>query len=115
MAKKKEPENFDMFPVDPIIRGLGIVDVKIKDGEVVADLRGRTLVSDIASFTQDTWRKALSGYLVGLCGNEGSVIDSYINEARAEYRERLAEIAAIEEKNNKITPFSGGFAATGGA
>lgn len=102
MAKKKncEPDTIDMFPVDPIIRGLGIVDIKLKDGEVIADLRGRTLVSDIAGFSQDTWRKALAEYIVALCGNGDNVIE-YINEARQEYWERQRDIEAEQLKANE--------------
>ena len=114
MAKAKgnaQEVQLDMFPVKPKIRGLSITEFKIKEGDVIANLKGVTLTGDIAQLDDTVWKKAVAEWLVSLCGNNGSLIDSYIDEARKEAYDRDRELelqqAAMATLNNASTFPSG--------
>lgn len=107
MAKSKanaQETQLDMFPVKPEIRGLSITEFKIKEGDVIANLKGVTLTGDIASLDDTVWKKAVAEWLVSLCANDGALINSYIDEARKEAyereRDRELQQAAMAALNN---------------
>ena len=103
MPKKLDNElTVDMFPVDPEIRGLGISEFKIKAGDVFAILTGQTLVTDAASFNDETWKKSVAEWLVNLCGNHDCV-QSYLDQARKIYFDRELEREAMQNALNNVT------------
>jgi hypothetical protein len=106
MAKKVEVQQ-DLFPVAVEIYGLGVSEFKIKEDCVIATLNGRTGITDVAHVTNEVWRKAIAEWLVMLCGNEGTCIDGYINEARMRLHqladERAEALALVN--NSKVSQF----------
>ena len=110
MAKKKpivEIQN-DMFPVDPAIRGLAITEFKVNNGNVIANLTGATLVNDVAQFDQETWPKAIAEWLVNLCGNNGELIDGFIDQARQHALEVQRDREALQNAMANVKNFPAG-------
>lgn len=117
MAKDKINEKqLDIFYEEPKIVGLGIADVKIKNGEISATLIGMTNTTDLAQFNNEIWCNGLAQWLVELCGNRGDVIDGVICDARQKAFEleterelqRAAMDAAAQSNVHRLLGNSGG-------
>jgi len=95
MAKKQTEEmQLELYPEEPKIIGLGVAEFKLKSGEVHAVLHGTTNKGDAAQITDSVWQNAIAEWLVELCGNESTTIDTAINCARHAAHLRDQEIEA---------------------
>jgi hypothetical protein len=110
--KKDQYVNDDLFPVTPEIRGLGVQEFKLHDGNVRCTLTGQTLVNDVALLNDETWKKAVAEWLVALCGN-GDIVQSYLDEARAQAYAREADQEALRNAVSNVAKFPPGFSAAG--
>jgi hypothetical protein len=89
----------EMFPVDPEIRELGIVEFRLKGAVVEAALVGATNVVDVARLTLDAWRTAVADWLLRLYG--GDVVEAQMELERLWAKSQAAFIAADIQEGAK--------------
>lgn len=77
----KEQKQDDLFPVDPMITGLGITSFKLKGGNVQGILDGVTNTFDIALLDAPCWKKAIASWLVEL--HNGDVDEAMVSLKKA--------------------------------
>jgi hypothetical protein len=98
MAKQREPEQLIMFPHNPEIRALSVIDIKLKGGVVECSLIGSTEANDAAMLVPDRWAAAVAEWLVRLVDGDIHKADSMVSTAHGEF----CQIANAREADGKI-------------
>ena len=91
-----EPSQMNLFPYDPEIKNLGVIDVKLKSGMLEIYAIAATECMDIATLQPEQWARAAAGWLVRLTGGREGLADAYLNEAQGQFDQEAAAREADE-------------------
>jgi hypothetical protein len=98
MAKQNELVQMNLFPFNPAIKNLGIVDVKLKGGLLEIEMAAATEAMDLAMIQPEQWVKAVAEWLVRLTDGDFDVASRMLGFAHSQFcQERCAREAIIEE------------------
>jgi hypothetical protein len=86
----RQPQNpelsqMNLFPVNPEIKNLGVVDVKLKAGALDISMIAATEATDLAMIQPEQWGKAVAEWLVRLCADKEHLAEAYLNFAILQY------------------------------
>jgi hypothetical protein len=106
-----ELSQLNLFPFDPAIKNLGVVDVTLKGGALEVKMLGATEACDLSMLNPEQWAKAAAAWLVRLTSDKEGLADAYLEAAKSQFFEELEARAADEEigyaKNRKVVNFGG--------
>jgi hypothetical protein len=96
--KKQDHElsQMNLFPYDPEIKNLGVVDVKLKGGALDITMMAATQATDLSMIKPEQWAKAAAGWLVRLTNGNDGMADAYLNAAQSEFAQEAAAREADE-------------------
>jgi hypothetical protein len=114
-ATMKTPDHelsqMNLFPFDPAIKNLGVVDVKLKGGALDVTMLAATEATDLSMIQPEQWAKAAAAWLVRLTSDKEGLADAYLEAAKSQFFEELEARAADEDlgyaKNRKVVNFGG--------
>ena len=93
-----EPSQMNLFPYDPEIKNLGVIDVSLKGGALDIKMMAATQATDLSMIKPEQWAKAAAGWLVRLTNGQIGLSDSYLSAAQSEF----AQEAAARESDELI-------------
>jgi hypothetical protein len=77
----------NLFPINPEIKNLGVVDVKLRGGALDISMIGATEACDLATIQPVQWAKAVAEWLVRLCEGKDGLAEAYLNAAQVQYND----------------------------
>jgi hypothetical protein len=83
--KDSELSQMNLFPINPEIKNLGVVDVKLKVGALDISMIAATEATDLAMVQPMQWAKAVAEWLVRLCEGKDGMAEAYLNAAQLQY------------------------------
>jgi hypothetical protein len=78
-------EQFNLFPFNPAIKNLGVVDIKLKSGVVEATIVGATEANDLSMLTPARWAEGHIEAAVRILGGDWSQLYDLLGEKHAEF------------------------------
>ena len=96
--KKQDHElsQLNLFPYDPEIKNLGVIDVSLKGGALDIKMMAATQATDLSMIKPEQWAKAVAGWLVRLTNGQIGLSDAYLSAAQSEFAQEAAAREADE-------------------
>ena len=80
-ADYKQPEQLNLFEINPEIKNLGIQNIQLSGGKLTGSFVAATEANDIALLTPERWADALAEYLIKCCKGEEADAMRAVTEA----------------------------------